>query len=128
VDIRTALLGSVLVVVAACGPPPLRSDIADSAFQVANHHEIECFGSLADALTPFTESMKVRPPTGERGIAEFRVTRRDQLIYVVDAHRWDSGDEGTGFFHERTIVERENTQGAQWCHTRVLYRPTSSLG
>jgi len=52
------------------------------------------------------------------------VTRREERVFVVDAQRWDSGDEGTNVFLERMILERESPESAEWCQTQVLARPT----
>ena len=120
---RIAPLSLALTLVACAQPPPIRDDLPDSEFQIAQHHDVECFASIDDSLIPLIQLMKARR-TGERGVAEVRVTRRDEAVFAVDAQGWDSGDEGTSSFHERQIFERQNAEGAEWCRTRVLYRPT----
>ncbi len=122
---RAVFFGLALVV-AACAPA-IRSDLPDSGFQVVTYFEpdteLECFESIGVALTPLVERLKV-DARGERGVDEFRVTRRGQQVFVIDALKWDSDHDRSYFFHERQIFEREDTPGAQWCRTRVLSRPT----
>ena len=105
---------------ASCGPS---SELPDSEFHVVLGAPTTCFPSVADAITPLIERMKVRQ-TGESGVSEVRVTRREERVFVVDAQRWDSGDEGTNVFLERMILERESPESAEWCQTQVLARPT----
>lgn len=119
------LILCLLLAVTACS-----REMSDDEFRIAEQTpDRGCFASITDAIHPLIEAIDLPSRGRERGVEELRVTQRDQRTFVVDLRRWDSGDEGRGFFRERLLFERldaaivENgTDDAQWCHTNSMQR------
>lgn len=108
----------VALAVTACSAPIQQREVPDSEFRTLGDQELECFGSIADAARPLINQLSP-DLRGERGAFEVRVTRRDEEIYVIDAQQWDSGHDERGYYHDRQILERRDSD---WCQTRILHR------
>jgi hypothetical protein len=117
---RKALLGLVLAV-AACSESYEPNVIPDSEFSEWTNQELVCFETVAEALAPLIARTKA-DLRGESGVSEVRVTRRDERTFVIDSQQWDSGHDDRGYFQQRQILQRTDSDDSEWCQTRVLGR------
>src|SRR5262245_61296315 len=110
----------LLVLCLALAAAACSREMSDQEFQTSEQPRQSCFASVSDAIPPLIEEIDMPRRGRESGVQELRVTQRDQDTFVVDLRRWDSGEEGRGFFRERLLFERVGPEGTEWCHTRLL--------